>query len=197
MDKFFAAAADAYRGTGDPAAIQLAALLAAVDRPPPPAVSGNAAPAVASHLAAALMAADAHDLVAALDRRPDALDWREVGWESDMPAGFVGRYAFVELVGPDGMIRADGFRFGLYLQAPATFYPRHWHTAEELYFVLSGTAAWRQREAPARPQRPGTLIRHASDEPHTMQTLDEPLLAMWGWLGDLRVETYGIDKDGT
>ena len=84
--------------------------------------------------------------------------------------------------------------FGAYLQFPDTWYPRHWHAAEELYFILSGTALWTRDGVSAEPAPPGTLIRHASFERHATRTLAEPLLAFWVWLGDLDFESYGIEE---
>jgi hypothetical protein len=53
---------------------------------------------------------------------------------------------------------SDGALTGLALQAPR----------------LLSDAVWRDR-------RPGAVIHHASDEPHSMRTATEPLLAMYIW----------------
>jgi mannose-6-phosphate isomerase-like protein (cupin superfamily) len=110
-----------------------------------------------------------------------------------MPGPFAERYAYVEIVGPTGVLAHDGFRFGLYLQCSNSFYPSHCHAAEELYFVLSGIAQWRRGDGPFAAQDVGSAIRHRPWEPHAMQTADEPLLAIWAWVGDIRTEAYKID----
>ena len=192
MQDFITAAAEIYRQTGDPAAVAFADLLGRAPGVIEPVETH--APAVMAHFGTALGAVDADPVLSVGGVDLELLDWHEAGWAPDMPASFIGRYAYVEMVGPDGMVREEGFRFGLYLQAPETYYPRHWHTAEELYFVLSGMAEWQQGERPAEVRRPGAYIRHGPDEPHAMRTFGEPLLAMWGWVGDLRVETYRIEN---
>ena len=194
LGRFLAAAADVFRRSGEPAALTVGALLTGAGG----CITGaepfaNRVPAVALHLKTALDATNAHPLLSHLPCDLSVLDWQEVEWDVGMPAAFVGRYAFVELIGPDGMLPYAGFRFGLYLQAPETYYPRHWHTAEELYFLVSGMADWRQGANPAVARFCGDFIRHAPGEPHAMRTFREPLLAMWSWIGDLDTASYRID----
>jgi hypothetical protein len=110
-----------------------------------------------------------------------------------MPASFAGRYSYCDIVGPEASIHAPDIGFGAYLQFPDTWYPLHWHAAEELYLPLSGTAKWTRDGVADRPARAGTLIRHASYERHATRTLSEPLLALWVWLGDLDFNSYGIE----
>jgi dimethylpropiothetin dethiomethylase len=110
-------------------------------------------------------------------------EWRE-GPRPGAPAGFDGGYAYVALVGPGGQVPSPDCRIGLYLQRPGLHYPAHAHDAEELYFIVSGTADWqagKRRFAAA----PGQLIHHAPAERHTMTTGDAPLLAIFVWLGDI------------
>jgi Dimethlysulfonioproprionate lyase len=42
-------------------------------------------------------------------------------------------------------------------------------------------ASWQQGEGVWRKRRPGTVIHHASDEPHAMRTGAQPLLALYLW----------------
>jgi quercetin dioxygenase-like cupin family protein len=94
------------------------------------------------------------------------------------------RVAFAELIGPDGPLRAPGARVGFTVMAERTFYPPHAHPAVELYLVLAGHAEW-QASNRMRIVPPGELVLHHSSETHAMHTADEPMLALWGWSGDL------------
>ena len=94
------------------------------------------------------------------------------------------RIAFAELIGPDGPMDAPDARIGFTLLAPRTLYPMHAHPAVELYWVLSGHARWTSGHADATVP-PGAFVLHRCNEPHAMQTTDEPLLALWGWSGDI------------
>ncbi len=95
-----------------------------------------------------------------------------------------GRVAFAELIGPDGPMRGSRGRVGFTVMAPQTLYPMHSHPAVELYLVLTGIAKW---WTPTSNRRvlPGEFVLHRSNEPHAMQTFDEPLLALWSWSGDV------------
>lgn len=187
LTRFIAAATEAYRRTGVAQAIEVARLL---DEHAGGAYAIEAAhPPAAAHLDAILASTDLHAVAMPLRLVLKDLDWTE--GTLPVPASFKGRYAYVTLIG-EGTSRPDPrLYFGLYLQAPDTYYPSHWHHAEELYFVLSGTALWQQGATTLTPKPPGTLVHHAPDEPHVMQTGAAPLLAMWAWIGDLS-DSYQI-----
>lgn len=172
-----------------PSAATAAALL---DRLPA-AVLPPEAP-VPAHLAEALGAPGAHPLTGHLAAIAGRLPWVRVTGH-DMPAGFAERHSYCDIAGPGALIEAPDIGFGAYLQFPDTFYPRHWHAAEELYFILGGTALWTRDEATDAPARPGTLIRHAPFERHATRTQAEPLLALWVWMGDLDFGSYRIDPE--
>ena len=186
VDRFIAAAADAYRSTGNARATTVADIL--VGHITGAATLRSVQPPAAAHLGAAARASGSRAAVHELAPAIESLDWTE--GNLPVPPSLPGRYCFVTLVG-DGSARPDQrLLFGLYLQAPHTYYPSHWHHAEELYFVLSGEAEWAQGGGALALRPPGTLVHHAPDEPHTMVTGDQPLLAMWAWLGDLGFDSY-------
>ena len=64
---------------------------------------------------------------------------------------------------------------------PGITYPPHHHEAQEIYVPLSGVAEWRHGGLPFAQVQPGALIQHASNESHAMQTLAEPLVALYLW----------------
>jgi len=130
------------------------------------------------------------DLQRELSRIGSRLMWMQGSMK--MPETFQGKFAYVELAGPLGMITSNEVSFGLYLQQRETVYPSHWHCAVEDYLVISGTALWQigDEDFVARP--PGSHIVHASNQPHATTTLQDPLLAMWFWRGDIRDSTYRI-----
>lgn len=113
--------------------------------------------------------------------------------EFEMPDCFAGRFAFVELLGPNGVALREDLRFGLYLQEPDTYYPPHSHAAEEYYFVLSGKAAWQIDDGDFFEAAAGSFMYHASWQRHAMETAEQPLLAMWVWTGNLDTDHYQVD----
>jgi len=118
------------------------------------------------------------------------LTWVERGVFSTSPD--VNR-AYIELVGPEGVLTHDQFRFGIYWQQAHTFYPKHRHNALELYHIASGTALWQAGDQPFAAQPPGASFEHLDRIDHATQTKDQDLLALWAWRGDLSFDNYSMD----
>ncbi len=98
----------------------------------------------------------------------------------------------MEIAGPTGMIQTDACRWGFFLQNADHDYPERLHAAEELYFVVSGMAEWTREGEASTLRPPGSFIHHASWQPHAMRTVSQPLLAMWGWTGNIDYGQYRI-----
>lgn len=100
--------------------------------------------------------------------------------------GFLENYGYVVLAGPGGLVATGDLALGILLLGPDTHYPTHRHPAVEIYVVAAGHAEWRKGVSPWQIKPPGTVIRHESMVPHATRTLDQPLLAVYLWRGDLR-----------
>ncbi len=147
---------------------------------------------IASHvLLQDIVESKSHPLLSSILDCYDSLDWRPSGF-GRLPAAITNHVAVVEIVGPSGMIEDQRFRLGLLLQDPQVFYAKHQHAAEELYLVLNGEAAWSVDDNDMSIRAVGELIHHAANQPHQMKTNNEPLLAMWAWLGDIDSSSYSI-----
>ena len=119
-------------------------------------------------------------LVADLCRNHHLLMWRQTYAACDVGDAFLRNYGYAEIVGTKS-IPSRRIACGFLILGPSTLYPRHRHEAEEIYIPLRGTARWEQSDAVWRERRPGAVIHHASEEPHSMQTGAEPLLALYIW----------------
>lgn len=100
--------------------------------------------------------------------------------------------AYVERIGPTGMIVDSRMRIGFFLQGPKISYLKHWHPAEELYYVVQGKSGWVVDDLPFQDKKSGDWILHRSMQPHAMLTYDQPMLALWAWRGDLSTAAYEI-----
>lgn len=75
--------------------------------------------------------------------------------------------------------------------APQTTYPLHAHRIEETYFLLSGEADWSHYGEDWITLGPGSVFHNHSYQPHTIRSLDQPLLTLglylppFGWEGGL------------
>ena len=121
----------------------------------------------------------------------DRLHWRQAGF-GKLPEKLSCQISVTEFIGPDGIFENPNVRIGLLLQSPGIHYPRHWHSAEELYFIISGTANWAIGDEKENPHAPGSFVHHVSAQKHKMTTQSEPLLALWGWTGDIGGTSYSV-----
>ena len=119
------------------------------------------------------------------------LHWRHAGF-GRLPRDADEKLAVVELIGPDAMFPLPDIRIGLLLQREGFEYPRHWHAAEELYLILKGTALWAVDDLDPLVREPGRFVHHKSRQPHRMVTGPEPMIALWGWAGDVAGTSYAI-----
>ena len=121
----------------------------------------------------------------------DRLHWRQAGF-GKLPENISQEISVTEFIGPNGIFENPNVRIGLLLQSPEIHYPRHWHKAEELYYIISGTAKWATDDEKEKPYQPGNFVHHMSGQTHNMTTCSEPLLALWGWTGDIDGASYSI-----
>ena len=131
------------------------------------------------------------DLISLLLQCSDVLSWREAGF-GRLPEECSKRIFASEIIGPKGIIDNPSMRVGLLLQLDHVAYPKHWHSAEELYLVLLGEAYWSVDDGSPELRSPENFVHHKSNQPHSMITIDKPLLAMWGWTGDIDGQSYSV-----
>lgn len=120
-------------------------------------------------------------LLSLLHQVQTSLFWSQTYSADDFGPEFLLKYGWTELIGLRGAIPSDKIACGFLLLGPEIEYPSHYHTAEEVYIVLAGTASWRRGKEPWHKQPPGTVIHHPSNMPHSMCTHEEALLALYIW----------------
>jgi hypothetical protein len=136
-------------------------------------------------------------LVDALASAAASLEWRRSYSPEAVGAVFYDNYGWTELAGNTGPVASDRLACGVLILGPRLTYPSHRHEAEEIYVPLAGAALWQRGAGPWREQSPGAVIRHARHEPHAMQTLQSPLLALYLWRSrDLNQKSRLVAPDG-
>ncbi len=192
MKKLFEAIATAYDAQPLPIAGELSDALRSSDRhqrktPHEPAQTGRALDRMLGD-----QIPEPHPILAEIAQIRETLVWYKAASER-IPDAIGSRLSFVELLGPDGMVYCGHCRLGLLLQMPDLCYPGHVHAANELYLVLSGNAEWQTNALDTAPRPPGSFIYHPGGHWHAMNTRSEPLLAVWGWTGDIGFGSYSMD----
>jgi hypothetical protein len=132
-------------------------------------------------------------LVNALVATAPSLAWRRSYSPAAVGPQFYENYGWTEFAGLTGPMPSQHLACGVLLLGPHVTYPPHRHEAEEIYVPLAGTAAWRHGEEGWRERPPGTVIHHASYDPHAMQTGREPLLALYLWRSENLAQESRLD----
>ena len=152
---------------------------------------------VTAHLARALdlgERAAMQGMARALREVRDTLTW-EYGYER-VPKALSRKYAYCEIVGPQGPVRCDTLILGFVLFAPGTTYPQHSHKdIEESYISIAG--AWSENNVAVFS--PGSLILNRSGDEHRITTGDrDPCLLAYAWVGaEERLANPGMKLTGT
>lgn len=131
-------------------------------------------------------------IMEALTKYCSRLCWRQSYDEEDFGSAFLANYGFLEVLGIRGHFRHDKLALGILILGPDIEYPAHFHTAEELYVPLSGTAKWSKDGQRFVTRQPGTVIHHPSEVIHAMKIDREPLITAYVWIGgDLTGDSGG------
>lgn len=136
----------------------------------------------------------AADLLRSIQRAAPHFAWRQSYTEAEVGAGFLDCYAWTEIVGLEGPVASERIACGILLLGPGTHYPVHRHEAEEVYVPLCGDAQWQQGDGEWRHHAPGTVVLHASGEPHAMRTGSAPLVAVYVWRSSNLAQVSRLDQ---
>lgn len=118
-------------------------------------------------------------VIRAIESVADQLAWL-YGYEKP-PKGLAGKYAYAEILGPNGPVSSSKLILGLVLFAPQCVYPAHAHDGlTESYVCLSGALS----ENDDGVYAPGSLIFNPPGRHHRI-TVDarEPCLVAYAWAG--------------
>lgn len=154
----------------------------AVESNPPVVETAPALLPVCAHLSRAIdngRAERTAPVVRAITNIRQLLQW-QYGYEK-MPRGLKQKYAYAEILGPDGPVQCESLILGLVLFAPRCTYPAHSHSGiTESYVCLSGSSS----ENDAGVYAPGSLIFNPPGQEHRITTGDhEPCLLSYAWVG--------------
>lgn len=118
-------------------------------------------------------------VIRAVESVSDTLVWR-YGYDK-VPRGLGKKFAYAELLGPNGPVLSDQLILGLVLFAPKCVYPTHAHEGlTESYVCLSGAMS----ENDDGVYEPGSLIFNPPGRTHRITIDDrEPCLLAYAWEG--------------
>lgn len=126
----------------------------------------------------------ARPLFQALLAASPTLAW-QISYTADDGFGeeYLQRYAWCDVIGPNGIYLSDDHRIGFGYWRKGLFYPPHAHEPEEIYWVLSGTGLFTSGDQEPAYKGPGSIVHH---EPHVWHSIDmreSAVLVMFLWKG--------------
>ncbi len=107
--------------------------------------------------------------------------WRETYKDTNIGQDFMDRFGCYCLIGEGGAFDSDHIRAWMTYMPPNLHYTWHHHEAEEAYLVVAGNARFfRHGEADVTLTAGQTMLHH-SNQPHAMETGDDPVLCYVIW----------------
>ncbi|MEO1746694.1 MAG: dimethylsulfonioproprionate lyase family protein [Pseudomonadota bacterium] len=122
----------------------------------------------------------AESFVRAVTKIADRFAW-QYGYEK-LPQTLAQKFGYADVLGPEGLVRADDIALGFVLFAPNCVYPSHKHDGiMESYIVLSGACSQNDIGVFRAP----SLIFNAPGTTHTIRTPStEPVLLAYAWTAE-------------
>ena len=132
---------------------------------------------------------DAHPICKNIMRM--SFDWRPPETSADpLYAAHSVFKSHVELLGPDGLVKSEKVRLGLYGMLPNSEYGLRTHPAEEIFVMLAGESYWKRGDAPYVCEGSDGRSHHPSMLPHATKTTDKAFMSVYVWIGDLSTAGY-------
>ncbi|MES0824122.1 dimethylsulfonioproprionate lyase family protein [Ruegeria sp. SCP11] len=107
--------------------------------------------------------------------------WRETYKHTNIGERFLNNFGCYSIVGEGGPFSSRQIRMWVVYMPPGLYYPWHHHPAEETYLVISGSAVFKRKGCPDETLGEGSTVFHESNQPHAMETLEDPVLCMVAW----------------
>ena len=127
-----------------------------------------------------------HDIIKQLS---PYVNWKQTYEEKDVGKSFLEKYGYFELFGPTGHFLTNKMSLFVFFLDAENFYTWHNHEAEELYFVLSGSAKFESKADESEILTPLKTRFHKSFQPHSLTTHNEKCLSLVAWRGKLNSES--------
>ena len=132
-------------------------------------------------------------LIRAIKKHANEASWLQTYSTSEVGEDFSNRHCYFELIGPKGHFYAEKIRVFICYWGEDLNYKWHSHEAEEMYYILGGKAQFRTKTMKKILKAGDTQI-HKSWESHSMDTLEEPMLAFILWRGNGLNQLAKIDE---
>ena len=107
---------------------------------------------------------------------------------------YLDNYCWFNLIAPSGPFISHDLRVSCGYWGKGLHYPNHWHKPEEIYLTVAGSARYISEGRADIIGGPGATICHYSNQPHSAEMKDGPLLAMAFWRGEQLEAKSGLNR---
>ena len=118
----------------------------------------------------------------------DAVHWRQTYKDTDIGDDFMDQFACYCIIGENAPFMSAAIRLFMVYMPPHFYYPWHHHPAEEMYLVVSGNGVFKRKDCLDERLTEGETSFHQSNQPHAMETLDDPVLCLVAWRDDFETQ---------
>ena len=120
--------------------------------------------------------------------------WKQTYDEKDVGKNFLDKFAYFELFGPTGHFLTNEMSLFVIFFDKETYYTWHNHDAEELYFVISGSAKFESKGDDSAILYKTKSRFHKSFQPHSLTTLNDKCLCFVVWRDKLNSEVKVVNN---
>ena len=107
--------------------------------------------------------------------------WRQTYKGTTVGKKFLAEFGCYGLIGPESPYQSEKIRAWVVYMPKKFYYPWHHHPAEEMYLCLAGEAIFRLKNYPDVTLKSGGIMEHLANQPHSMETLEHPIMAYVIW----------------
>jgi len=107
--------------------------------------------------------------------------WRQTYKGTIIGEKFLNEFGCYGLIGPESPFQSETIRAWVVYMPKNFYYPWHHHPAEEMYLCLAGEAVFRRENCPDIRLGSGGIMEHSANQPHSMETLEHPIMAYVVW----------------
>ena len=121
--------------------------------------------------------------------------WRQTYKGTTVGDRFLDEFGCYALIGPESPFQSEKIRAWVVYMPRNFYYPWHQHPAEEMYFCIAGEAIFRRENLPDTRLSSGGTMEHLTNQPHSMETLDHPIMAYVVWRNEFGTKPILTYKD--
>jgi len=122
------------------------------------------------------------------------ISWKQTYEEKDVGKSFLEKYGYFELFGSTGHFLTKEMSLYVIFFDANNFYTWHNHEADELYFVLSGSAKFESVGDKSEILTSMKTRFHKSFQPHSLTTYNEKCLSLVIWRDKLESSIQVVKK---